>query len=980
VPPLNPAAGSLWRSLEEAARDPAFLARAAQEFPGLTASLDSGMDRRQVIRLMGAALMMAAMTGCDSRFGADLVPAVRMPPNIIPALPNFYATAHVLGGYAFGVVVKHLMGRPVQVQGNPHHPASLGALDVFAQAQVLDFYDPDRASGLSVGGEPTDRQALEAALRSQRELLAARHGAGLRVLTGTVASHTLRARIEALLTQYPNARWTQWEPLSREGPRRGAVLAYGRPVDVIAHLDAVDVLVSIDGDLLSSNPGRLHYARDFASRRNPARGGSMSRVYAIESTPTALGSVADHRIVAGPARLQQIVAVMAGGLLRDPAAVSDPHPERAPWLHAMIEDLRSARGRALVHVGADQPAELHALAHRINEALGGRGKTFDLIDEVAPPAAGEQAQTLEDLSSDMQDGKVAHLLILDSNPAFTAPAAWGFADALKRVPFSISLARNADETAGETTWYVPQAHQWETWSDARAYDGTATVLQPQALPLYGGMSAHDLLGLYLTQEPVSAEEAVQATWRRHFGNDFPGTWRSALASGVVPGTASTSIDVPLLPTSGIEPVPPATQQLTVLFRADPSLWDGRYANNPWLQELPRPLTKIVWDNPLLIAPKLARTLQLANGDLARLSVGDRSVLAPVWLMPGHAPDCVTAFLGSGRRAAGSIGNGHGVNFYPLTGPLAGPRGSSSAAVTLRKVAGRAELASTEHHNLLLETPAEILRHGTLAQFTANPHFAANAPTQPRLYRREPPGPAAWGMSIDLNACIGCNACTIACQAENNIAVVGKDQVIAQREMHWLRVDRYYAGEADAPETFFEPVMCMHCEEAPCELVCPVGATVHDAEGLNVMVYNRCVGTRFCSNNCPYKVRRFNFKGYAHEQLRPPQSWNPDVTVRARGVMEKCSYCLQRIAEARIEADRENRPLGEVKTACQSACPTQAITFGNLNDPASQVAQRKQSPLNFAMLESQGTRPRTTYEAVVRNPHPAIPPAFLDESA
>jgi MoCo/4Fe-4S cofactor protein with predicted Tat translocation signal len=971
MPPLSPAAGSLWRSLEEAARDPAFLARAAQEFPGLTASLASGMDRRQIIRLMGAALMMAAVAGCDSRFGADLVPAVRMPPNIIPALPNFYATAHVLGGYAFGVVVKHVMGRPVQVQGNPHHPASLGALDVFAQAQLLDFYDPDRAAGVSVGGEPTDRPALETALRDQRAQLAARHGAGLRLLTGTVTSHTLRARIEALLAQYPNARWTQWEPLSRAAPRRGAVLAYGRPVDVVAHLDAVDVLVSIDGDLLSTNPGRLHYARDFAGRRNPARAGSMSRVYAIEATPTLLGSVADHRIVAGPARLQRIMTALAQGLLPGPGAVSDPPPERAAWLLAMIEDLRNARGRALVHVGADQPAELHALAHRINEALGGRGKTFDVIDEVAPPAAEEQAQTLEDLSADMQDGKVAHLLILDSNPTFTAPAVWGFAEALRRVPFSVALARNADETASAATWFVPQTHEWETWSDARAYDGSATILQPQALPLYGGMSAHDLLGLYLTQGTPPAEAAVQATWRQHFGADFAAGWRSALATGVVPGTASPSLDVPLLATSGIEPVPVTVRKLTVLFRADPSLWDGRYANNPWLQELPRPLTKLVWDNPLLIAPKLAQALQLANGELARLTVGDHSVVAPVWVMPGHAPDCVTALLGSGRRAAGSIGNGHGVDFYPLTG--------SADAVTLRKVPGRAELASTEHHNLLLETPAEILRHGTLAQFTADPRFAASAPAQPRLYRRDPPGPAAWGMSIDLNACIGCNACTIACQAENNIAVVGKDQVIAQREMHWLRIDRYYSGAAEAPESFFQPVMCMHCEEAPCELVCPVGATVHDAEGLNVMVYNRCVGTRFCSNNCPYKVRRFNFKGYARQQQRPPQSWNPDVTVRARGVMEKCTYCLQRIADARIEADRDNRPLGEVKTACQSACPTQAITFGNLDDPASQVAQRKLSPLNFAMLESQGTRPRTTYEAVVRNPHPAIPATLLDES-
>ncbi|HTV80540.1 MAG TPA: TAT-variant-translocated molybdopterin oxidoreductase, partial [Steroidobacteraceae bacterium] len=433
MPPLRPTAQDLWRSLEQAAGDPQFLARAAQEFPGLTSALQTGADRRQVLRLMGATLLMAAMSGCDSRFGADLIPAVRIPPNIVPGRPNYYATAHVLGGYAFGIVVRHLMGRPVGIAGNPQHPASLGALEVFGQAQLLDFYDPDRAAELSVGGEPTDRPALQLALRAQRTQLAATRGAGLRVVTGTVTSPTLRARIEALLMQYPQARWAQWEPLARAAVRRGAILAYGRPVELIAHLAAVDVLVSIDGDLLSTNPGRLRYARDFAGRRNPARG-AMSRVWAIESTPTLLGSVADHRIVAGPARIQQIMLALARELLGDAGAVRDPQPQRSAWLNALIADLRAARGRALLHVGADQPPELHALAHRINEALGGRGKTFDLIDEIAPPAVDPQAQSLEDLSADMQEGKVAHLLVLDSNPLYTAPAAWNFAQGLKRVP------------------------------------------------------------------------------------------------------------------------------------------------------------------------------------------------------------------------------------------------------------------------------------------------------------------------------------------------------------------------------------------------------------------------------------------------------------------------------------------------------------------------------------------------------------------
>jgi molybdopterin-containing oxidoreductase family iron-sulfur binding subunit len=480
-----------------------------------------------------------------------------------------------------------------------------------------------------------------------------------------------------------------------------------------------------------------------------------------------------------------------------------------------------------------------------------------------------------------------------------------------------------------------------------------------------------MLGLYLTAPPVSTEQSVRRTWIARLGGASSDGWSDALARGFVPGTASAASNLPLrrADTAFLASAPTASSDgasgdsLGLLLRADPNLWDGRFANNPWLQELPRPLTKVVWDNPLLIAPALAARMQLTNGDCVRLAIGATSVVAPVWIMPGQAPDCITALLGSGRRAGGIVAEGIGVDFYPLAG-LKGP-------AVLHKEKNRVDLASTVHHNLLMQTPPEILRHGTLAQFLADPHFAATEHSEPHLYRTVPSGPAAWAMSIDLNACIGCNACIVACQAENNISVVGKAQVLREREMHWLRIDRYFEGEPAAPESFFQPVLCMHCEEAPCENVCPVGATVHDSEGLNVMVYNRCVGTRFCSNNCPYKVRRFNFYGYAREENRPAESWNPDVTVRARGVMEKCSYCIQRIAEARIAADRESRPVGEVRTACQNACPTQAFTFGNLADPQSNVAHRKQSPLNFVMLEKQSTKPRTTYEALVRNPNPAI---------
>jgi MoCo/4Fe-4S cofactor protein with predicted Tat translocation signal len=955
----------LWRSLEQAADDPAFLEHAAREFPGLAATLAEPLGRRQVLRLMAASIVLSGFAGCDSKFGGNLIPAVTVPPNIVPALPNFYATAHVLDGYASGVVVKHIMGRPVKVDGNPEHPASLGAIDVYAQAQLLDFYDPDRAAEIIRRGNPADRANLDAALARERASLALRQGANLRILTGSVTSPTLIARIEAVQRQYPDAQWIQWDPISRDAPQHASRLAYGQSLEMIAHLDKADVVLAIDGDLLSSAPGRLRYARDFAGRRNPSRTASMSRVYAIEPTPTLIGSVADHRFIAGPAEMRRIVMALAAGVLQDTPAVSAP-----TWVGPLVADLKAARGRVLVHVGAAQPAEVHAVAHVMNEALGARGATYDLIEPAARQAA-LQTDAMQALIADMNAGRVSHLLIIDSNPVYTSPSSWGFAEALERIPFCVALARHADETARATTWFVPQTHDWETWSDARAYDGTVTLLQPQALPLYGGLSALEMLGLYLNAPPVSTEQSVRQTWLGHLGGASPDGWSDALTHGFVPGTASAPSNVRLrsaataagATAAGATSAGASGDALTLLLRADPNLWDGRFANNPWLQELPRPLTKVVWDNPLLIAPALAAGMQLTNGDCVRLAIGKTSVVAPVWIMPGQAPDCITALLGSGRRAAGTVGDGIGIDFYPVAG-LKGP-------VVLRKEKERVDLASTVHHNLLMETPPEILRHGTLAQFLADPHFAANERSEPHLYRTVPPGPAAWAMSIDLNACIGCNACIVACQAENNISVVGKAQVLREREMHWLRIDRYFEGEPEAPESFFQPVLCMHCEEAPCENVCPVGATVHDSEGLNVMVYNRCVGTRFCSNNCPYKVRRFNFYGYAEEQHRPAQSWNPDVTVRARGVMEKCSYCIQRVAEARIVADRESRPVGEVRTACQNACPTQAFTFGNLADPQSDVAHRKRSPLDFAMLEKQSTRPRTTYEALVRNPNPAI---------
>jgi MoCo/4Fe-4S cofactor protein with predicted Tat translocation signal len=948
-----------WRSPELLANDPAFVARAAQEFPSLADALASPHDRRRVLKLMTAAFAMSGLSGCDvGAPGGALIPAVRVPPNIIPGRPNFYTTANVLDGYATGIVVEHQMGRPIKVEGNPRHPASLGATDVFAQAQVLDFYDPDRAWGITAHTLPVDPQNMLTALTAQRARIAENRGAEFRILTGTITSPTLAAQLDALLLRYPEARWHQWEPVSRDNIWKGAGLAYGQPVEAVPKLDKAEVVLAIDSDLLDSAPGHLRFARDFASRRNPTRTQKTLRLYAVEPTPSLTGSTADHRFIAGPRELHQVVMALAAGILQQ----SPPTP--APdWVGKVVADLTANPGRALVHVGPNQPPETHALVHAINDNLGAPGATLDLVTPAAHSPI-DQAASLSELVEEMRAGKVTTLLIIDGNPAYAAPGALGFIEALKRVDFSMTLTAASNETSDASVWGVPMAHAWETWSDARAYDGTATILQPQALPLCQGTSAHRILALFTDPAPAPTLDILQATWKTRMGGDFAQGWHDALGNGVVPETASAKANVSLRPDAGRQTPPtPPDHPLTILFRPDPHLWDGRYADNAWLQELPRPLTKLTWDNPLLISPERARESNLRNGDSARLSIGDTTSTAPVWIMPGQAADCVVALLGFGRQHVGTVGSGAGFDFYPLTGRADTP--------LLQKVAGQLELACTDHHNLIFDMTKEFVRHGTLAEYRKDPRFLATRKPEPHLYRWTPEGPAAWAMSIDLNACIGCNACVVACQAENNIPVVGKQQVIHEREMHWLRIDRYYEGSPDAPDSYFQPMLCMHCEQAPCEVVCPVGATVHDSEGLNVMVYNRCVGTRFCSNNCPYKVRRFNYFDFAQEEQRPPQARNPDVTVRGRGVMEKCTFCLQRIAEARIAADRENRPVGEVKTACQAACPTQAITFGNMADPDSEVAKRKKSPLDYALLVDQNTHPRVTYEARIRNPNPSI---------
>ena len=919
------------------------LSELARLFPSLAGA--PPLERRALMKVMAASLALAGCEGGPPGGTGDTrwFPAVIAPPGIVPGIANRYTTAGLAGGTAIGLVVDHRMGRPVKVEGNPLHPASLGATDGIAQAMILDFYDPARASGLLRAGTPATGADLLRALLPVRTRLFDRHGAGLRLLTGGVVSPTLGRAIDGLLARLPDAGWHQHDPLARDACTRGTALAYGRPLDLLPRAAEADVIVGFESDLISAAPGWVRHARDVTSRRNPTTSspgrGPMSRIVVAESVPSLLGAIADHRVPASPAELHTALLALRDGVL------GGVRPTIA-WVAAALDDLRAAHGRALVHAGPDMPAEAHAIVHAINEALGARGVAFDLIDPVAHRAE-DHAASLRALMDDMAAGQVDTLLMLDVNPVWTAP---GFGPLLARVATTVHSGPAPDETARTAGWHVPMAHAFEAWGDLLAHDGTATICQPQALPLFGGRAPADLISLLLDAAPAHDRDAVRETWR---GLD-DATWLSALADGVVPATARAPVADRMRTQLPDPPAPPAAP-VQVLTRFDPYLLDGRHANNGWLQELPRPFTKLVWDNPLLVSPALANSLGVENGDVVSIGTGRE---APVWVLPGLAASCAVATIGYGRVGTGPVGAGIGWDATPLAG----------TNPALRKTGRRVKLATTDR-SLGWGEHADILRQGTLAGFQADPGFLRGAMPDDSLYRVRPAGAVGWGMSVDLNACIGCNACVVACSAENNVPVVGRDNVLRQREMHWLRIDRYWDGEPGTAQAAFQPMLCQHCEEAPCETVCPVEASVHDEEGLNLQVYNRCIGTRFCSNNCPYKVRRFNFGPYAAEEARPAVARNPEVSTRARGVMEKCTFCVQRIADARIRHDRDGVPEQAV-TACQAACPTGVFTFGDIKDPDSAVSAKQHSPLTYVLLPEQQTHPRLTYEARIRNAGPA----------
>ncbi len=1091
-----------WSGLDEYLDSDAFREAMADEFPEDAAEWTDPVTRRGFLSLMGASLALAGAAGCSPRpaSGRKILPYTSQPLNMTPGVPLFFATAAPLAGYGAGVLVRSHEGRPVKVEGNPDHPSSLGGTSVFTQASVLDLYDPDRSRRPLHKGNPVSYEAAVDAVRKRLEGLKAKGGAGLRILSETVTSPTLADQLDALLKDYPEARWVQYDAVGRDNVREGTRKAFGKAVNVTYDFTKADVVLSLDADFLTVGPGQTRYGRDFAARRkvrqNKADGGTpeqMSRVYAVECMPGLVGTQADHRLPLLASHVESFARAVAAELKVGGAPAAGTLPDAAKaWVGPLAADLRAHTGKVIVIAGDHQPASLHALALAINSSLGSVGENLP-VRVWAPVEARPDGKVIDlpTLVDQMAKKQVDTLLLLGGNPAYTAPVDVPFAEALKNVPVKVHVGLyDADETASLCDYHVPTTHYLEAWGDVRGHDGTTTILQPLIAPLYAAKSLHEFLVDLGGAGAREGREVVRAYWKRRFTADgrsgeFEDFWQESVRKGVVADSAAKPEAATLAGdwSANAPPPPAAPADFEVNFRPDPTLYDGRFANNGWLQELPKPVSKLTWDNAAFVSPKTAKDLNLKKwfawtaGERGRVEVSvvelefrGRKVKAPIWALPGHPDNAVTVHLGSGREKAGRVGNVEsepnaegkpvrGFNAFAL-------RDSKSPwfAGGLKVTATPDEyyLACVQGNWSMVEkdpisgTPLDRrpARRGTLDQLKSDPKFAKVPPASPgetELIDLNVPAPGdrshglpnkgtgvapdnkphdhsnkdatrhgadqekheghdhrltpltmynpnetlypkldeqqrrRWGMAIDLQACIGCNACVVACQSENNIPVVGKKEVTRGHEMHWIRIDRYYSGDpatgADL-DTHFQPVACVQCEKAPCEIVCPVGATVHSADGLNDMVYNRCVGTRYCSNNCPYKVRRFNFltfQDWATDTIKLGR--NPDVSVRSRGVMEKCTYCVQRIRGAEIVAEREyargeRKDLkimdGEVVTACQSACPTAAIVFGDLNDTASTVNRWKSEPTNYGLLAELNTMPRTSYLASLRNPNPAMP--------
>ncbi len=980
-----------WRSLDELAQSEGIDELIANEFPRHASVFTDGVSRRRFLQLASASLALGGLAACTRQPLERIVPYVNQPEEVIPGRPLYFATTMELGGYAEGLIAESHTGRPTKIEGNPDHPGSLGAASAFAQASILDLYDPDRSQAILYLNDVHTWGDFTQDLNNKLQAMSAIGGEGLRFLTQTISSPTLAAQLQAILAKFPKAKWYQWEPLNRDHARRAAKQGFGRFLETRFDLSKADVIVSLGSDFLTKGPGATRYARDFAERRKIRSGKkpNMNRLYSVDITPTPTGTLADHRVAVRPSELSAVAAAFATAVGVGRFGAAPLPPKLASWVKTAAADLQSHQGRCLVVAGDEAPVEVHLAAHAINQVLGNVGATVIHTESVeAQPM--DQLEGLKELVGEMGAGQVDTLVILGGNPVFDAPADLRFAEAVHAVRNCIHCGLFRNETAEYAHWHLPVSHYLESWADSRAYDGTISIGQPLIEPLYGTKSFYQVLAAFLGDSEKDDYDLFQEAWKkRSTAADFNAFWRKSVHDGVVAATALPAIDVKFdvnaltSAMSKAESAPATTNNIELVFRGDPTIHDGRWVNNPWLQELPKPFSKLTWDNAAYMSPKLAERLGVSDEMVVAIKSPAGMLEVPVMIVPGMADGTVALHLGYGRKKTGRVGTGTGFDVYPLRTSTAMWQ---APAATVRSTGRRYRLANTQNHHLMegeLESSEEKLRHvllvTSLADFERDPKSVTEVvdtpPANDTLY---PPYDYskgyAWGLTIDLAACTGCNACVIACQSENNIPTVGKQQVINGREMHWIRIDRYYAGSLDQPRVHHQPVPCMQCEDAPCEVVCPVGATNHSSEGLNDMIYNRCVGTRYCSNNCPYKVRRFNFLKFNDTQTEVLKMHrNPDVTVRHRGVMEKCTYCVQRINEKKIDADRENRQVkdGEILTACQQTCPTGAIVFGNINDKTAEVTRWKAQPQNYQLLAGLNTRPRTSYLAKITNPNPEL---------
>jgi molybdopterin-containing oxidoreductase family iron-sulfur binding subunit len=926
---------------------------------------NSAMDRRAALKLFMTGVA-ATLTSCG-RPPEEVVPYVQMPEREVPGLPLRFASALPLAGYGRGVIVTSVEGRPIKVEGNPHHPASLGSTDVYGEAAVLSLYDPDRSRAPHSDNRIQSWSAFEAALRPRLDQLRTKQGEGLAILTGRVTSPSLIAQLGALKQSMPQMRWYRYEATDDDAVRSGATLAFGRPATVLPRFKDARVVLALDADPIGFGPEQIRCAREMADARRSHTANDSLRLYSVEPDWSLTGALADHRVALRPELIGnlaiEIARAMGAGF-----GQADLTDEARLFAEAAAADLQARRGTAIVVAGPRQPAEIHALCHWINAQLQG---PVDFIQPVDPGTEGH-TESLRGLASDVSGGHVDTLLVIDANPAYDTPGTLGLGEALAAVPFTAHIGCYRDETAQRCTWHLPLTHVLEGWSDIRAFDGTASIIQPLIHPLYDSRDRHKILAMLQGEATSSALDIVRNQWRQAAGGtNMEDWWRQTLSDGVVANSASGKITMPQAILPKLTPAT-AAQHFTLALAPDPSVFDGSMANNAWLQECPKPFTSQVWGNALHVAEPDAHKLGLADGDVVQLKSGDTMLEAPVSVRVGQAAGVLSTTLGYGRKYAGTMGTGVGFDVYQL-------RNADSPwlveSVTITKTARRQELLRTQHFFDLEGEAKELQPRLTLADLASgNFHFDRPGDNPPTLYPAQHYDTYEWAMAIDTSACIGCNACVVACQAENNVPVVGPDEIAVGRDMHWLRIDHYVVDERPG----FGPTPCMHCEHAPCEPVCPVAASIHDSEGLNLQVYNRCVGTRFCESNCPYKVRRFNFFGYADGQEYgnlgediTKAVFNPNVTVRARGVMEKCTYCIQRISVARRAAEKEGRTIreGEVVTACQSACPTKAIDFGAMSDPNSRVSALRADPRAYSLLGKLGTRPRTTYLARLQNPNP-----------